>query len=114
MEGVGISVAPDYQIFPDGRIVHMPSGKVVNHCICQDHHRQYVRVSLRRNHRRRVYGLHVLLATAFIPNPDGLPLVRHLDGDGTNNSLGNLRWGSHQDNQRDRREKERGELTLQL
>lgn len=38
------------------------------------------------------YGVHWLVATAFIPNPGGLPLVRHIDGDPKNNRVENLQW----------------------
>lgn len=46
--------------------------------------------------------LHRLLAEAFVPNPEGLPVVRHLDDDPTNNSIENLAWGTVQDNANDR------------
>jgi hypothetical protein len=49
----------------------------------------YMRVSLGRNKHRYV---HRLVAQAFLPNPDALPQVDHIDGDRKNNQLGNLRW----------------------
>lgn len=49
----------------------------------------YLRVSLGRNNHRYV---HRLVAAAFLPNPDGLLQVDHIDGDRTNNQVGNLRW----------------------
>lgn len=42
--------------------------------------------------------LHVLLAKAFIPNPDHLPCVMHLDDDGFNYNLDNLKWGTISEN----------------
>ncbi|WP_433734962.1 HNH endonuclease [Pseudomonas monteilii] len=46
---------------------------------------------------------HRLVATAFIPNPDGLSDVAHNDGNPGNNLLSNLRWDTHQANQMDMR-----------
>ena len=45
--------------------------------------------------------VHRMVAEMFIPNPDNLPLVRHLDGDPTNNVVWNLAWGTVKDNWED-------------
>lgn len=47
-----------------------------------------------------IWTIHRLLATLFIPNPDDLPIVMHLDNDRTNNSLNNLKWGTYSENQK--------------
>lgn len=38
-----------------------------------------------------------LVAQAFVPNPDNLDFVRHIDGNVLNNAAGNLCWISHRD-----------------
>lgn len=46
----------------------------------------------------RRHRLHRLIAMAFIPNPDNLPEIDHLDGDKYNNTPENLVWDSHRHN----------------
>lgn len=46
------------------------------------------------------YRIHKLVAYAFIPNPDGLPMVNHIDGDKTNNLVSNLEWCDKSHNER--------------
>ena len=47
--------------------------------------------------------IHLLLARAFIPNPDNLPIVDHINQDVTDNRLENLRWVTHEESMRNRR-----------
>ena len=39
-----------------------------------------------------------LVALAYIPNPNNLPLVMHLDNNPHNNHVSNLKWGTQSDN----------------
>lgn len=47
---------------------------------------------------RKTSSVHRMVAEAFIPNPDNLPEVNHIDCDRTNNHVNNLEWCSHFDN----------------
>lgn len=60
----------------------------------------YGRVYMRRestNKREDVY-IHRIIAKLFIPNPNNLPEVNHLDNDRGNNKATNLEWISRIDN----------------
>ena len=51
--------------------------------------------------RRKTFLVHREMAKAFIPNPNNLPLVRHLNDDKLDNRLENLAWGTWSDNMAD-------------
>jgi len=54
----------------------------------------YRTVSLCRDGNAKHRLVHRLVAEAFIPNPDGLSEVNHLDEDKMNNAVSNLEWCS--------------------
>jgi hypothetical protein len=85
---------PDYVIFTNGIIHRYRDFYQMSHTL----HNAYYHVSLSNNGKSDVVTVHRLVAKAFIPNPDNLPCVDHIDGNKLNNDVSNLRWVSHAGN----------------
>ena len=60
----------------------------------------YLRVNLYKEGKIKHYKIHRLVAEAYLPNPNNLPEVDHIDNDKTHNYLNNLQWITHRDNVR--------------
>jgi hypothetical protein len=58
----------------------------------------YKSVSLYKDGQYKRKYVHRLVAEAFIPNPNSLPIINHKDEDGTNNKVDNLEWCTNQYN----------------
>jgi hypothetical protein len=52
----------------------------------------YWRVGIQINGKQKHFAIHRLVAKAFIPNPDNLPQINHIDGNKNNNCVSNLEW----------------------
>ena len=52
----------------------------------------YAQISLNKDDIRNNYLVHRLVAEAFIPNPDNLPIINHKDENKANNRADNLEW----------------------
>jgi hypothetical protein len=58
----------------------------------------YRQISLHKDGKRKNGKIHRLVAEAFIPNPNNLRCVMHMDDNPTNNHVSNLQWGTHKMN----------------
>ena len=48
--------------------------------------------------KSKTKNIHVLIAKAFIPNPNNYPVVMHLDNNKQNHAIKNLKWGTYSEN----------------
>lgn len=99
-EWVPIEGFPDYYICREGLIL---SKKYNPERIIKGHKgKKYPRYTLVDSEGKMKYvEIHRLLAKTFIPNPENLPIVRHLNDNGYDNRLENLAWGTQFDNIQD-------------
>lgn len=58
----------------------------------------YMQVGLLKNGKRKRLLVHILVAKAFIPNPENKPEVNHEDGVKHNNHVSNLTWATTLEN----------------
>lgn len=88
-----------YKVTSHGGVFKLgPDGKIVKNISVYRENVPYVTVPLRKEGKRKWYYTHKLVAKAFIPNPKGLPIVNHIDGDKTNCRSDNLEWCTYYDN----------------
>ena len=79
----------------DGKVRNVKTGRILKQPLNSF---GYPVVRLSKDGKARLFKVHRLVATAFVPNPDNLPEVNHKDEDKTNNSVDNLEWSTHQYN----------------
>lgn len=65
----------------------------------------YKEVALSKGAKLYYFRVHRLVAAAFIPNPNHLPVINHIDENPANNNVSNLEWCSVRYNNRYSRHK---------
>lgn len=85
------------EVSSDGRIRSLLRGepRVLK---AQKDSKGYLRIRVTIDRVKITYKVHREVAKAFLPNPENLPQVNHIDGDKTNNDISNLEWVSNRDN----------------
>ena len=90
-----LKINSNYSIDENGNIRNDKRGTLVSQWVSKQG-KGYYCVSLYFGHKKQGnFGVHRLLAQAFIPNPNNYDEVNHIDGNTKNNALTNLEWCSH-------------------
>lgn len=93
----------EYQISNRGRIKSIRYIAKYNRFIEKvmkpgDNGRGYLTTMIGRKGNVKTVKIHRLVAETFVPNPNDLSEVNHIDGNKQNNNVENLEWVSHQEN----------------
>jgi len=92
-----------YQINPQGEIFSCCYGTIMKSYQNED---GYLCLNLKQiNKKNNKRFIHRLIAIQYIPNPDNLAEVDHIDRNKLNNSIDNLRWVSRENNRANRETK---------
>ena len=81
----------DYEITREGQIINKTNGHILKP---QPNAKGYLRVSI----SKKLVFVHRLVAEKYVPNPNNLPQVNHIDGNKLNNNIDNLEWCTNSEN----------------
>ena len=86
-----------YSVSDEGQIKNEITGRILK---LRPSHRGYLKTNISINGKIRTIFIHQIVAQLFIPNPNNLPQVNHIDGDKTHNNKENLEWVTEKENMR--------------
>jgi hypothetical protein len=78
----------NYKINKDGIVIIKSTGQPVKPGVNVYHYAHLTSDCKQRN----IFAVHRLVALTFIPNPNKLPIVNHIDENKINNKMDNLEW----------------------
>jgi hypothetical protein len=80
-----------YKVSNYGKVINKGGKILTTNTDCHG----YVVTSIIDYGGKKIKGMHRIVATVFIPNPNNLPEVNHIDGNKENNKVDNLEWCTH-------------------
>ena len=83
-----------WSINENGKVRNDERGKFLTGTILHT----YRYINFRWNGKQKNKAVHRLVAETFLPNPENLSYVHHIDGNRLNNKLENLQWVTHEEN----------------
>ena len=89
-----INTWDNYAVSNMGRVKNIRNGRVLKLV----ENGGYLQVNLCQNGKKATFRVHRLVALTFIPNPMCKKEVNHIDGNKMNNSVDNLEWTTHKEN----------------
>jgi hypothetical protein len=87
----------DYEVSTNGVVISNKYSK--KRILKKELSKGYLRVSLCKENKVKRFLVHRLVALSFLKNEDNKKCVNHKDGNKLNNSLGNLEWSTHSENE---------------
>ena len=93
----GIFVCPDGRIFSNkrGNLRQLKPQKTGSN---KKYNNGYLSIYVQSRPNRKSVKIHRLVAETYIPNPNNLPVVHHIDENKLNNDVSNLEWVTQQQN----------------
>lgn len=85
-----------YKVSNTGKVLGVKRGRLLKGKVDKD---GYIEVALSRSSHLKHKRVHRLVCEAFVPNPDNLPMVNHIDHNPANNNVDNLEWIDNYNNQ---------------
>jgi hypothetical protein len=86
---------PNYKVSSSGQIYLARHDRLAKQ---HRDHRGYMSVGVSADGTKKRFPVHRLVAEAFIPNPEGKPVVNHKNGNPSDNRVENLEWVTQAEN----------------